>query len=575
MGIDPAIAPGWNFACPDWVERLKAGRTLVPDLPLNRAAADQAVAIFNKLRLPDVPDQPALGEAAGDWFRDIVRAAFGSVDPQTGRRHVAEIFGLVPKKNSKTTNGAGLMLTALLANKRPRAELLLVGPTQEIADLAFQQITGMIEADPEGYLQKRFHVQEHLKTVTDRRNKAKLKIKTFDMRVMTGSKPVVVLLDELHIMSSSSYASRVIGQIRGGLQANPESLLIIITTQSDEVPAGAFKAELQRARGIRDGRIAGDVRMLPILYEFPEEMQTAEDKPWLDPKNWHMVLPNLGRSLQLDRLITDFVTARDLGEEELRRWASQHLNVEIGMALHADRWRGADHWLGAIEVGLTLDEILLRSEVVTAGIDGGGLDDLFGLGIVGRCRETRAWLVWVRAWAHDDVLDLRKDIAERLRDFAADGDLVICADSEDPIRQAAAIIKRINELGLFPEDDAIGLDPFGVASLVDELVAAEITDEQMSAIRQGSALSPASWGVEIKLKNRTFRHGGQPLMTWCVGNAKVVVRGGATLITKETSGRAKIDPLVAVLNAVMQMSRNPTAMGAGWNDFLSSLGVPA
>jgi hypothetical protein len=43
------------------------------------------VAIFNNLRLPDVPGQPAMAEAAGDWFRDIVRAAFGSLD-RTGAR---------------------------------------------------------------------------------------------------------------------------------------------------------------------------------------------------------------------------------------------------------------------------------------------------------------------------------------------------------------------------------------------------------------------------------------------------------------------------------------------------------
>jgi phage terminase large subunit-like protein len=107
----------------------------------------------------------------------------------------------------------------------------------------------------------------------------------------------------------------VIGQIRGGLMANPESLLIIITTQSDQPPAGVFKPELQYARGVRDGRITGEVRMLPVLYEFPEAMQTDPAQAWAEPKNWPMVLPNLGRSITDRPLTDDFKQAQEKGEE--------------------------------------------------------------------------------------------------------------------------------------------------------------------------------------------------------------------------------------------------------------------
>jgi phage terminase large subunit-like protein len=510
MGRCAALS-AWNFACPDWVDRLKSGRSLVPDLPLDAAEAERAVAIFNKLRLPDVATQPPMAEAAGEWFRDIVRAAFGSLQPN-GERMVSEIFALVPKKNSKTTGGAAIAVTALLLNQRPNAEMLFVGPTQDIADLAFQQASGMIEADPAGYLPKRFHLREHLKTIVDRKNGASLKIKTFDMRVMTGTKPVAVFVDELHVMSAYSYASRVIGQIRGGLLPNPESLLLFITTQSDQPPAGVFRAELDYARGVRDGRITEGARMLPILYEFPEDMQTAEDKPWRDPANWPMVLPNLGRSISIDRLIADYKTSREKGEAEERRWASQHLNVEIGLALHANRWRGADYWLGAADRSLTLAALLERSEVITIGIDGGGLDDLLGLAVLGRCRTTRDWLLWTHAWCQRDVLELRKDIAERLADFERAGDLTLCDDATQDVKD--------------------------VANLVELIWKAEKL--------------PAS-----KLKNGTFWHGGTAMMAWCVGNAKTDQRGNAILITKEVAGKAKIDPLMAAFNAVQLMSLNP------------------
>lgn len=558
-GPAEALAAPWSFACPDWVERLEQGRSLVPDLPLDRVEADRAVGIFNKLRLPDVPGQPTMGEAAGEWFRDIVRAAFGSLDPATGRRRVAEIMAMVPKKNSKTTGAAGVMITAMLMNKRPRAEMLFIGPTQDIADLAFQQASGMIEADP--YLQKRFRVAEHLKTIEDRTNKAKLKIKTFDMKVMTGVKPVVVMVDELHIISTYSYATRVFGQIRGGLIANKESLLIVTTTQSDEPPAGLFKQELKYARGVRDGRITEKVRMLPILYEFPEAIQTSQVKPypWMDPKIWPMVLPNLGYSIEVDRLYEEFIGARDKGEEELRRWASQHLNVEIGMAMHSDRWAGVDHWLGAADDTITLDELEDRCDVVVFGIDGGGLDDLLGLSALGRCRVTRDWLLWNRAWAHPEVFERRQDIAERLRDFINDGDLVLCATPSQALKEVADIIERFHEAGLLPEKYAVGLDPQGVAAMVEEIVGRGLDRDQLVAVPQGYRLSSAVWGVEFKLKDGTFWHAGQPLMAWCAGNAVAEQSGNAVLITKQAAGKAKIDPLISAFNAVKLMERNPEA----------------
>lgn len=543
----------WDFTCRDWEERLRQSKTLVPDLALDEGEAQRALGIFNKLRLPDVPGRPALADAAGQWQRDIVRSVFGSLDDKQNRQ-VPELFALVPKKNSKTTSGAAIMVTALLMNQRPRAEFILVGPTQEVADLAFQQAAGMIDADPDGYLPKRFLVQEHIKTIFDRRTKAKLKVKTFDLKVMTGAKPAGVLVDELHLMSTMAYAGRVIGQIRGGIIANPEAFLIFITTQSDAPPAGVFKAELNYARGIRDGRIK-DGRMLPVLYEFPEAMQRSAE--WQDPRNWPMVLPNLGKSITLDRLVGDWASAQEKGEEEERRWASQHLNVEIGLALHDDRWAGTDYWENAADTGLTLENLISRCDVAVAGIDGGGLDDLFGLGVIGRDRVTRDWLLWARAWAQPEVFDRRRDTASTLQDFADDGDLVICERPTQDIEEACAIIMQLNEAGLLPEKAAVGIDPVGVAALVDELTLNGIEGGQVVAIPQGYRLSGAIWGMERKLKDGTLWHAGSRMMAWCVGNAKVEQRGNAVLITKQVAGKAKIDPLVAAFDAAMLMGRNP------------------
>ena len=135
----------WNLSTPYWQDRIRNGRSLVPDLPLlDKAAAERAVAVFDRLRLPDVTGKPLLKDAAGDWFRDVVRALHGSI--VDGERMVRESFLLTPRKSSKTSYGAALMLTSMLINERPNAEFLLIAPTQPIAEIAFNQVEGTIAA---------------------------------------------------------------------------------------------------------------------------------------------------------------------------------------------------------------------------------------------------------------------------------------------------------------------------------------------------------------------------------------------------------------------------------------------
>jgi phage terminase large subunit-like protein len=542
----------WSLACPDWQERLRTGRSLVPPLPLDKVEADRAVAIFNRLRLPDVPGQPALAEAGGEWFRDIVRALFGSLDAK-GKRQIEELFVLVPKKNSKTTNGAALMLTALLLNRRPRAEFLLVAPTQKITELAFNQVIGMIEADP--VLNDRIHIQAHLKRVTVRKGPGKgafLEVKSFDPKIVTGSKAAGVLVDELHTVPQSD-ADRVIGQLKGGLISQPEAFMAYITTQSERPPSGVFKAKLEQARGVRDGTREG--AMLPVLYEFPQGVD------WRDPANWWMVTPNRGLSITTERLVPDYEVAVQSGEEELRRWASQHLNIEIGLALRSDRWAGAGFWEGRGDSGLTLEEVLQRSECVVVGIDGGGLDDLFGMAVLGRERETKNWLLWSHAWAHKGVLERRKSIAARLTDFERDGDLTIVDDELGDISDIVEIIHGINEQGLLA---CVAVDPAGLGELIDALAEIGITQEgkQVIGAPQGYAMMNAIKTAERKLANGTLVHGGSPLMAWCVGNLKIEPTATAIRATKQNAGDAKIDPVMALFDAVTVMALNPEAKKA-------------
>jgi phage terminase large subunit-like protein len=441
------------------------------------------------------------------------------------------------------------MLTALILNWRQSAEMIILAPTVEIANNAYAPARDMIKVDEE--LSELFHVQDHVRTITHRTMGATLKVVAADSDTVGGKKASWILIDEEWLFGKKLNAEAMFREATGGLASRPEGMLIKLSTQSDEPPAGIFKQDLQYARDVRDGNI-DDKNFLPVLYEHPPEMVASGEH--LKLENLPLVNPNYGVSVDSEYLEREFTKAELAGEESLRGFLAKHGNVEIGLNLRSDRWAGAEFWEQQGRQGLSLDDVLNRSEVVDVGIDGGGLDDLLGMAVIGRDSETREWLLWTHAWAHPSVLERRKEIAPRLHDFAKQGDLTLVKDIGDDVYEVGEIVARCEESGLL---DKVGCDPAGLGGILDALVEAEVPQEKIIGISQGWKMTGAIKTAERKLAEGGMVHAGQPLMNWCVGNAKVEPRGNAIVITKQASGTAKIDPLMATFNAVTLMSLNP------------------
>lgn len=540
----------WRTQLPDWESRILTGQTLVPKLPLFESEAARALRVFKRLRLPDVIGTPTMEEACGPWFFPIVEALFGSYDPVANVRMIQEVFELIPKGNSKSSNGGAVMVTALIVNKRPEAEFLLIAPTIEIANIAFKQAKGTIRLDPA--LDATFQIQDHIKKITHRRNGASLQIKAADTDVITGSKATGTMIDETHVFAKKGNAADIFVELRGALTKRPDGFLFQTTTQSKSPPSGVFKTELNMARMVRDGKM--DLPLLPILYELP--VSVSKDGGWKNRKYWPLVNPNLGRSTNETFLGNELLKAEETGPQQIALLASQHFNVEIDQALRSDGWAGAGLWPRGAEKGLTLKEVLSRSEVVTVGIDGGGLDDLLGVGVVGREKGTQRWLAWAHAFISPEGWERRKANHAQYQDFIKDGDLTLVEQLPDDVTAVVDIVKQCKDSKKLAK---VGCDPAGLGTIVDSLDGIEVTvdNELLGGVRQGVALMGSIKTVERKLADGSFKHGGRAMMSWCAGNAIVQATATGMRIARDMSGYGKIDPLMAILDAAELMAMNP------------------
>lgn len=544
--------PTWTTACPDWAGRLRAGQSIIP-APIYSEQAEQALAIFKSLRVVDLPGRPTFGECSDQWVFDFVAAVFGAYDAETGDQLIREYYLLISKKNTKSTIAAGIMLTALILCWREQEEHLILAPTVEVAGNSFKPAAAMVRADDE--LLALFHVQDHVRTITHRINGNCLKVVAAEAETVSGKKSGRVLVDEHWLFGKRANAEAMFMEALGGQVSRNEGWVIYLTTQSDDPPAGVFKEKLDYFRDVRDGKVH-DPRSLGVLYEFPEDM--IESKAYLQPENFRISNPNLGRSVSSAWIEDQIRKLSARTDGAFQQFLAKHLNVEIGLRLRANRWTGADFWQRAARP-LTLEDIIERSDVLMLGIDGGGLDDWLGAAVLGRDAETGDWLHWGRAWAHPVALERRKSEAARWQDFMAVGDLVLAETVGEDVEGVVDLAKQLERSGKLLQ---VGVDPVGIDDIEAALIDAGIDQDaqgkdRIIGIPQGYRLTGTIKTVERRLANAQLLHSGQPMMAWSVGNAKVEARGNAVTITKQAAGACKIDCVVALFNAAALMVLAP------------------
>jgi len=533
--------------------------------------AAEALGVFKSLQMTDLAMKrdgtwPTLGEVCEPFVFDLVAALFGAQDPVSGESRIKEAMLLISKKNGKSTIAAGIMLTALALNFRHGAELLVMAPTIEVANNCFGPAAAMVRADEE--LNTALKVIDHQRTIKHLGNNAELKIVAADSGVVSGKKAGFVLFDELWQFGTKNGAEAMMEEATGGQASRPEGFTLYLSTHSDEPPRGVFKSKLAYFREVRDG-VVEDPTCLPMLYEWPEKM--VESQAYLDPANFYVTNPNIGKSQTaafIDRKIKQAQAGEGTdGDSTLQIVLAKYLNVEIGMRLRRDRWGAVDDWLVAAEPALTLKSLLARCEVAVVGIDGGGRDDLFGLAVVGREPVTGNWLLWAHAWAQRIALVRRKQIAPLLLDFASEGSLTLVDSGQELFDAVAAMTIAVRDSGKMPTVAGVGLDMAMIGPLVDALVNAGFDPGDVAAgrtgqivpVRQGWGLTSAIYTSEFKLGDGMLRHDGSKLMAWCMSNARVTLKGSNMLMSKEASGAGKIDPVIAMLNAIKLMELGPVA----------------
>lgn len=480
------------------------------------------------------------GDRAMAWQRRGVYAVLGPAPTSPEEKHwVSTWFIEAGKKQAKSAFAALFTLAYVLAFPEADGRYYLLASNKMSASLLYDPLQAAILNDP--HLSKICNVRSYKRDVIVYETGQEIKCLALDLESTTGMVANFVAIDELHLITKNRRGQHMLGQLWSGLSVTGGMSLVTTTKPlPGETMAGVYSSLRNRAVAIIGGESSRDESLLPTIFEPLPDTDISTSFGLTDAL-WR-ANPSMGTTVTEAWLRQQYdIATASMDVTDLDIYRSQHLNQFVeGSAAGIDGWPPAREWTTWTDPTLTFDRFLSESTETFAGVDAGGHDDLSAIVLLGRTAEGRM-LVWSRAWLTRHGYETWPRNQPLYLEAEQAGELTLTdAPGED-------LDGMLDLLQSIPGLRAVGVDPYGLESLVTELSTAGVS---AVGISQGFKISPHLEAAEREYFSGNVRHPNHPLLRWCVANMRLKDRGGAKAITKpagEQQGAEKIDLAVALV----------------------------
>lgn len=524
----PAVIRG---AAPPDIERqpehvLRTVR-LTDGAAYNQKHADWAAQFFPRFL------RHGKGEWAGRPFalpawqeHEVIRPLFGW-KRHDGSRLFRRLGFWSPRKNGKTTLGAGVCLAGFVGDNEPGAEVYSIASKQDQAAIGFNAAREMITASPE----------------------LAAKLEVFKTKILYpgisgswlplsgkpsgkhGLNPFIKFGDELHEMADGDLDDFV----RQGMASRRQPLEIDVSTAGDI--RGYGHEVFQRDIRIKEGVLQDPETLVCVYAAHP-------DDDWQSPRTWAKANPNIDISVKRTFLEAEARKALDdpAKETNFRRY---HLNLwtQAGQRwIPAHKWApccdAEDGWRGMLQ--------RFRGRSAFSGLDLSSNTDWSAridvLPPSGGDPKTR---VHCRFWIPRAKWDLRKrrdrvnlDRWERMGCLrVTEGDTI---DYEQIFNETLEDLALLQVRG-------IGIDR-KFANWIGPKLLEEYGEDTVKYIGQSyTGMGPGYKEIDRLIEGgpALFDHGNHPVLKWMASNVAIVTgRDGDILAIKDKSAD-RIDGIVA------------------------------
>jgi phage terminase large subunit-like protein len=481
------------------------------------------------------------GEKAGDPFvldpwqeEQIIRPLFGWKRTVDETRRYRTVYIEIPRKNGKSSLGAGLALYLLCADGEAGAEVYSAASDREQAAIIFEVAKQMRARSPE----LRSRVKPFKTSLVYHNTASTYKVISADAETKHGFNAHGILFDELHAQPNR----KLYDVLTTSTGARRQPLTIFLTTAGYDRHSICWEVH-EYAQQVRDG-ILDDPSFLPVIYSVDK------DAAWDDPAVWAEANPGLGSSVKYEYLEEQAAKARAslAYQNTFRRLHLNQWTEQAERAIDMERWDACDETVALED---------LRGRRAYGGLDLATTRDIAAL-VLDVPIDGRHVLI-PRFWIPRENIanpQLKRDprIRERIAEWVARGYIIATPGDQidnDLIRQ------EINALGEQFNIVEIGYDRWGAPDLQTRLTADGFT---MVPIGQGiSGMAAGTKEFLDLVQGRRLAHGGNPVLRWMAANLSTKQDADGNLKPDKKSSAEKIDGIVAGIMAVDRACRHADA----------------
>lgn len=488
----------------------------------------------------------AEGEHAGHpftlqpWQQFIVGSLFGWLGPD-GFRRFRVGFIEAAKSNGKTPLLAGVGLYGLTFDAEPGAEIYAAAVTRDQARILFTDAVKMVQASTA--LASLIDVNVNNLSVLE--TQSFFRPVSSEGRGLDGKRVHMALIDEIH----EHLDAMVVDKMRAGTKGRRQGMIVEITNSGANRHSVCWQHHEFSAK-VLEGIVENDAWFAYVCGLDPcaSCREAGKDQPnegcpdcddWRDEAVWPKVVPNLGIS----------VTAKYLREqvtEAVGMPSKQNLVKRLNFCIwtqSVERWFSAEAWDAC---GGAVDAEALRGRSCVGGLDMSVSSDLTAFVLVFRDADDSCDVLpffWV---PEEMILERARRDRVPYDLWAQQGFLVPTAGN---VVDRKAVRETIVALAQQYRIAEICYDP----AYASEISQALQDDEGFTlvAVKPTFAeLNEPTEKTEELVKTRRLRHGGHPVLRWCMHNVALARDGGGRHMPSKGRSTERIDGASALVTAM-------------------------